>query len=236
MIRFWQGRAAGERDGFRAGPGAREAGRRSPRRRPRSCGGGRSRSTRAPRPPTRGSAGWPPILDQSHGDRKVEIGVSRARAGLEAMSGRFPEARELIAHAKALARELGDQVALAAVFRDAGHVEMLAGDPVAAEIVDRRGVRDPRAHRRSRPPGERRSGPGRRDLRPGSVRRGRRDRRVRRAAHDRGRRRRPGPRDPAPREGVGAARPVRGGRGGRRRRPRAWPRGPTTSSSTRTRS
>ena len=38
-----------------------------------------------------------------------------------------------------MARELGDQVALAAVFRDAGHVEMFAGDPVAAEIVDRRG-------------------------------------------------------------------------------------------------
>jgi tetratricopeptide (TPR) repeat protein len=39
----------------------------------------------------------------------------------------------------ALARELGDQVALAAVFRDAGHVEMFAGDPVSAEAVDRRG-------------------------------------------------------------------------------------------------
>ena len=31
MIRFWQGRAADERDAFRAGPGARGAGRRSPR-------------------------------------------------------------------------------------------------------------------------------------------------------------------------------------------------------------
>ncbi len=80
------------------------------------------------------------VLEQSHGDRKVEIGVSRARAGLQAMSGRFPEARELIAHAKALALELGDQVALAAVFRDAGHVETLAGDPVAAEAWMRSGL------------------------------------------------------------------------------------------------
>ena len=79
------------------------------------------------------------VLEQSHGDRKVEIGVSRARAELEAMSGRFRAARELLAHAKALARELGDQVALAAVFRDAGHVETLAGDPVAAEALDRAG-------------------------------------------------------------------------------------------------
>ena len=194
MIRFWQGRAAASESDFeRALEHARRAGDRRAGGRDPAAVGPRDR-LRVPRPPTRGSADWPSILDQSHGDRKVEIGVSRARAGLEAMSGRFPEARELIAHAKALARELGDQVALAAVFRDAGHVEMLAGDPVAAESVDRARVRDPRAHRRSRPPGERRAGPGRRDLRPGSVRRGRRDGRVRRAAHDRGRRRRPGSR------------------------------------------
>src|SRR6185503_10235509 len=56
------------------------------------------------------------VLEQSHGDRKVEIGVTRARAGLEAMRGRFDAAREHIARAKVTARELGDQVALAAVF------------------------------------------------------------------------------------------------------------------------
>ena len=79
------------------------------------------------------------VLEQSHGDRKVEIGVTRARAGLEALSGRFPESRELLAHAKALARELGDQVALAAVFRDAGRVETFFGDPAAAETEYREG-------------------------------------------------------------------------------------------------
>ena len=51
----------------------------------------------------------------------------------------FPEARDLLAHADALARELGDQVALAEVHRDAGHAEMLAGDPAAAETHDRAG-------------------------------------------------------------------------------------------------
>lgn len=49
------------------------------------------------------------------------------------MRGRFDTARALIAQGKALAGELGDQVALAAVLRDAGNVEMRAGDPAAAE-------------------------------------------------------------------------------------------------------
>jgi tetratricopeptide (TPR) repeat protein len=79
------------------------------------------------------------ILEQSRGDRRVEIGVTRARADLEAMRARFAEARGLIVYGKALARELGDQVALASVLRDAGFVEMLAGDPVAAETEYRQG-------------------------------------------------------------------------------------------------
>jgi len=138
MIRFWQGRAAAsELDYERALEHAGLAGDRRQeseilRRWALSIESG-------PTPADEGIRRLLAILDQSHGDRKVEIGVSRARAGLEAMRGRSTEARELIAHADALARELGDQVALAAVFRDAGHVEMFAGDPVAAEIVDRRG-------------------------------------------------------------------------------------------------
>jgi class 3 adenylate cyclase/tetratricopeptide (TPR) repeat protein len=138
MIRFWQGRAAAsESDYERALEHARLAGDR------RQEGEILRRWALAiesgPTPAEEGIRRLLAILDQSHGDRKVEIGVGRARAGLEAMSGRFAEARELIAHAEGLARELGDQVALAAVFRDAGHVEMFAGDPVAAETVDRRG-------------------------------------------------------------------------------------------------
>ena len=138
MIRFWQGRAAAsELDYERALEHARLAGDR--RQESEILRRWALAIESGPTPADEGIRRLLAILDQSHGDRKVEIGVSRARAGLEAMSGRSTEARELIAHADALARELGDQVALAAVFRDAGHVEMFAGDPVAAEIVDRRG-------------------------------------------------------------------------------------------------
>ena len=73
------------------------------------------------------------ILAQSHGDRRVEIGASRARADLEAMRGNFDVARRYIGRARAIARELGDQVALAAVQRDAGLVESRAGDNLAHE-------------------------------------------------------------------------------------------------------
>jgi len=73
------------------------------------------------------------ILAESHGDPRVEIGASRARADLEAMRGNFDVARRYISRARALARELGDQVALAAVQRDAGLVESRAGDNVAHE-------------------------------------------------------------------------------------------------------
>jgi tetratricopeptide (TPR) repeat protein len=138
MIRFWQGRAAAsELDYERALEHARLAGDR--RQESEILRRWALAIESGPTPADEGIRRLLAILDQSHGDRKVEIGVSRARAGLEAMSGRSTEARELIAHADALARELGDQVARAAVFRDAGHVEMFAGDPVAAEIVDRRG-------------------------------------------------------------------------------------------------
>ena len=138
MIRFWQGRAAAsESDYQRALEHARLAGDR------RQEGEILRRWALAiDQGPASVEEGIPrllAILEQSHLDRKVEIGVSRARAGLEAMSGRFPEARELLAHADALARELGDQVALAAAYRDAGHAEMLAGDPAAAETHDRAG-------------------------------------------------------------------------------------------------
>ena len=139
MIRFWQGRAADSETHFERA--LEHAGRAGDRRvEAEILRRWALAIDQGPTPADEGLHRLAAVLEQSHGDRKVEIGVSRARAGLEAMSGRFPEARELIAHAKALARELGDQVALAAVFRDAGHVETLAGDPVAAEALDRAGL------------------------------------------------------------------------------------------------
>jgi tetratricopeptide (TPR) repeat protein len=138
MIRFWQGRAADSETHFERA--LEHAGRAGDRRvEAEILRRWALAIDQGPTPADEGLRRLAAVLEQSHGDRKVEIGVSRARAGLQAMSGRFPEARELIAHAKALALELGDQVALAAVFRDAGHVETLADDPVAAEALDRAG-------------------------------------------------------------------------------------------------
>lgn len=79
------------------------------------------------------------IVDRASSDRRVEIAVTRSRSELEAMRGRLQVARELITRGKALAREVGDQVALAAVLRHSGAVEMLGGNPVAAEAELRAG-------------------------------------------------------------------------------------------------
>ena len=138
MIRFWQGRtAASEEDFERALIHARRAGDR------RQEGEILRRLALVvdvgPTPVEEAIQRLDSYLEQARGDRRVEIGACRARAELEAMRGRFDAAHELIARAKALARELGDQVALAAVLRDAGLVEMRAGDPVAAEREARAG-------------------------------------------------------------------------------------------------
>lgn len=64
----------------------------------------------------------------------LDVTVLRFRAQLEAMRGRFDAARDLIAEAKTLAEELGLKTILAAgVARSAGEIELLAGDPEAAE-------------------------------------------------------------------------------------------------------
>ena len=132
MIRFWQGQAAtSELDFERALDHARAAGDR------RQEGEILRRLALVidvgPTPAEEGIGRLEAILAESGGDRRVEIGAARARAELEAMRGDFDAAHAFVAHGKALARELGDQVALAAVHRDAGLVEMRAGDPVAAE-------------------------------------------------------------------------------------------------------
>ena len=59
-------------------------------------------------------------------------------AGLHAMQGRFDEARELLATSEATFEELGLTLSTA-VSHDASTVEMLAGDPVAAERILRDG-------------------------------------------------------------------------------------------------
>ena len=138
MIRFWQGRVAASEEEFeRALEHARRAGDH------RQEGEILRRMAMVvdvgPATPEDGIRRLERVLGEAGGDRRVEIGVNRARAELEAMRGRFDAARELIVRGKALARELGDLVALAAVLRHSGTVEMRAGDPVAAEREARAG-------------------------------------------------------------------------------------------------
>ena len=138
MIRFWQGKAAdSELDLGRALGHARAVGDQ------RQEGEILRRLAlvinQGPVPAEEGIRRVESIIAEGRGDRRVEIGASRALADLEAMRGNFDEARRQIARAKALAGELGDHVALAAVHRDAGNVEMRAGDQAAHEREARAG-------------------------------------------------------------------------------------------------
>jgi class 3 adenylate cyclase/tetratricopeptide (TPR) repeat protein len=67
-------------------------------------------------------------------NRSFEATLLRTRAQLEAMQGRFDTARDLIAQARALTRELGLELNLVSrIARPAAYVELLAGDAAAAE-------------------------------------------------------------------------------------------------------
>ncbi len=66
-------------------------------------------------------------------NRPLRIHVLRVGAQLQAMLGSFAIARERIALAKELARELGLELTLARIALQSGPIELLAGDPAAAE-------------------------------------------------------------------------------------------------------
>jgi class 3 adenylate cyclase/tetratricopeptide (TPR) repeat protein len=71
---------------------------------------------------------------------RLRVPILRTRALLEAMQGRFDDARRLIADADTMSRELGLETTRAAgVLRAAGEIELLAGDVSAAERAFREG-------------------------------------------------------------------------------------------------
>ena len=78
------------------------------------------------------------ILAEVEANPAVSAGVLQSLAGLHAMEGHFDEARELLATSEATFEELGLTLSTA-VSHDASTVEMLAGDPVAAERILRSG-------------------------------------------------------------------------------------------------
>jgi predicted ATPase len=78
------------------------------------------------------------ILAEVESNLAATADVLRPLAGLHAMQGRFDEARELLATSDAAFQELGLTLS-SAVSHHAAEVELLAGDPVAAERSLRRG-------------------------------------------------------------------------------------------------
>jgi DNA-binding SARP family transcriptional activator len=73
------------------------------------------------------------ILAQPGQQRRIVASALRALAGLKAMAGSFAEARELVASHREVLGELGLRVTAASAAETYGIVEMLAGDPAAAE-------------------------------------------------------------------------------------------------------
>jgi class 3 adenylate cyclase/tetratricopeptide (TPR) repeat protein len=80
------------------------------------------------------------IEPRVEGTNRVHVSILRTRAHLDAMQGRFEDARRLVAEADRTSRELGLEMTRAAgVLRAAGEIELLAGDMAAAERAFREG-------------------------------------------------------------------------------------------------
>jgi class 3 adenylate cyclase/tetratricopeptide (TPR) repeat protein len=73
------------------------------------------------------------VLALTAGERRAEGIVRCALAHLNAMLGRFAEAREFYGRARSTFEEAGGKVLAASTSLDSGRVELLAGDPAAAE-------------------------------------------------------------------------------------------------------
>ncbi|MDX6473737.1 MAG: hypothetical protein QOK22_2553 [Gaiellaceae bacterium] len=94
------------------------------------------------------------ILEQRGAERRIAASALRSLAGLHAMQGHFDEARALLARYRGILGELGLRVTAASAAETSGIVELLAGDPVAAERelrwgyaeLERMGVKTTRAN------------------------------------------------------------------------------------------
>ncbi len=73
------------------------------------------------------------LLLEAEGDRKSESLILAVLGHLEAMRGQFDRARDLYGRSRATLDELGVKLLAALTSLDSGWVEMLAGDPAAAE-------------------------------------------------------------------------------------------------------
>jgi ATP/maltotriose-dependent transcriptional regulator MalT len=73
------------------------------------------------------------IEARASGDRRVEASVLIAQAELQAMLGRFDGTREQIVEAREILQDLGLRILSLAPLMSLGNLELLAGDPDAAE-------------------------------------------------------------------------------------------------------
>jgi predicted ATPase/class 3 adenylate cyclase len=80
------------------------------------------------------------LLSSEEGIAGREAPALRALASVRAMEGRFEEARELAARARAILEEFGFRMRASWVWETCGEIEMLAGDPVEAEDALRKGL------------------------------------------------------------------------------------------------
>ena len=74
------------------------------------------------------------LLEQTRIDRKGEAVTLRALAHLEAMRGDFDRARDLYRRSRASLEELGWKLHAASTSISSGPIELLAGNPLAAEV------------------------------------------------------------------------------------------------------
>jgi class 3 adenylate cyclase/tetratricopeptide (TPR) repeat protein len=79
------------------------------------------------------------LLESARGNKLAEAGVMQSVAGLKAMRGDFDEARSLCAGAESICEELGLRLIRVGITETSGGLELLAGDPSAAEVAFRRG-------------------------------------------------------------------------------------------------
>jgi class 3 adenylate cyclase/tetratricopeptide (TPR) repeat protein len=131
-IRFWQGRVTLGMEQLRlAVEHARRAGdRRQEAESIKWLGLG---IVEGPTPVEEGLRQLDELSRDASPDLRIEPFLDRDRSVLEAMRGRFEEARRLVGRSKQRSREVGDRVAMVSALRHAGAVEMLAGDWAAAE-------------------------------------------------------------------------------------------------------
>ncbi len=80
------------------------------------------------------------ILDDASDSRELQGWAVRMAGTFLALEGRFDEARERLARARAIFTELGNNAALVGITFSAGPLEVWSGDAVAAERELRRGL------------------------------------------------------------------------------------------------